>query len=128
MLACQFSGTILTPAEYFRYLSQLTDPVKCVALVLSPIASAIFSEEALMSAVEDRVMTIVAEMLEIDREEITSDSPFATDLGVDSLDQEGLMLEFERAFSVRFPPGSVDQVQSIREVVALIEKAQSAAA
>jgi acyl carrier protein len=79
-----------------------------------------------MSTVQDRVAEIVAEHLGIDQEEIASDSPFATDLGLDSLDQAGLLLEFEKAFCVRFPPGSADQIQSVGEVVALIETARAA--
>jgi acyl carrier protein len=79
-----------------------------------------------MFAVEDRVKAIVAEQLGLEREEIAIDSPFATDLGADSLDQADLMLKFEREFSVRFPPGSVEQAQSIGEVVALIELARAA--
>ena len=78
-----------------------------------------------MSSVEDRVAEIVAQHLEIEREEISNDSPFTTDLGADSLDQAGLLLEFEKTFCVRFPPGSSDQIQSIREVVALIKNSSS---
>lgn len=79
-----------------------------------------------MSNIEDRVMAIVAEQLDIDRDEIFSDSPFATDLGADSLDQANLMLEFEKAFGMRFPPGSAEQVQSIGDVVTLIESCRAA--
>ena len=79
-----------------------------------------------MSKVNDRVIAIVAEHLGIGWDEITSDSPFSTELGADSLDQAGLMIEFERVFNVRFPAGSFDRVQSIREVVALIEMARAA--
>ncbi len=79
-----------------------------------------------MSSVNDRVAEIVAEHLGIEREEISDDSPFTTDLGADSLDQAGLLVAFEKAFSVRFPPGSADLVQSIREVVALIEDSRAA--
>ena len=80
-----------------------------------------------MATVEDRVAEIVAAELGIDREEITADSPFVTDLGADSLDQARLVLEFEKAFSVRFPPGTAERIQSIGEVVSLIEAARRAA-
>ena len=79
-----------------------------------------------MSTVEDRVVAIVSEQLGIDPEEITCDSPFATDLGADSLDQANLMIEFEKEFRVRFPPGQAEKVQSIGEVIALIETARAA--
>lgn len=79
-----------------------------------------------MSSIEDRVAEIVAQQLGIERSEITSDSPFVTDLGCDSLDQECLIIDFEQSFSVRFPPGSAEQVQSIREVVELIERCRAA--
>ncbi len=79
-----------------------------------------------MATVEDQVAAIVADQLGIDRDEITSDSPFTTELGADSLDQAGMMVAFEKAFSVRFPPGSADRVRSIGEVIALIEAARTA--
>ena len=79
-----------------------------------------------MSNVNDLVVAIVAEHFGIDRDEINSDSPFVADLGADSLDQAGLMVEFEKTFSVTFPPGSVERVQSIGEVVTLIETARAA--
>lgn len=79
-----------------------------------------------MATVEDQVAAIVADQLGIDRDEITSDSPFTTELGADSLDQAGMMVAFEKAFCVRFPPGSADRVRSIGEVIALIEAARMA--
>lgn len=79
-----------------------------------------------MSNIEDRVATIVAEHLGIEPEEISRDSPFATDLGADSLDQAGFLVEFEKVFCVRFPPGSADRITTIGEVVALIESARTA--
>ena len=79
-----------------------------------------------MSNVNNRVVAIVAEHLGIDPDEIASDSPFATELGADSLDQAGMKIEFEKAFNVRFAPGSVERAQSIGEVVALIETARAA--
>lgn len=78
-----------------------------------------------MMTVEDRVAAIVAEQLGIDREEIANDSPFVTDLGADSLDQARLMLEFEKVFQVRFRPGSAERIQSIGDVIALIEEARA---
>ena len=80
-----------------------------------------------MTTVANRVAEIVAQELGIDRDEISNDSPFVTDLGADSLDQARLVLEFEKAFGVRFPPGIAERIQSIGEVVALIEAARRAA-
>ena len=79
-----------------------------------------------MSAVVDRVVAIVSEQLEIDPQEISCDSPFATDLGADSLDQYNMMIAFEKAFNIKFAPDVAEQVQSIGEVVALIETARAA--
>ena len=79
-----------------------------------------------MSTIEDQVAAIVADQLGIGREEITFDSPFMAELGADSLDQAGLKIAFEKAFSVRFPAGSVERSQSIGEIIALIEKARVA--
>jgi acyl carrier protein len=79
-----------------------------------------------MSTVEDRVVAIVAEHLGLDPQEISPDSPFATELGADSLDQAGMMTAFEKSFCIRFPAGSAERVKTIGEVIALIESARAA--
>ena len=45
-----------------------------------------------MASVADRVMDIVAEQLGYDREKITTDTNFVSDLGADSLDQVELIM------------------------------------
>jgi acyl carrier protein len=79
-----------------------------------------------MSDVESQVVAVVAEHLGLEQDEITRDSPFATELGADSLDQVGMMADFERIFSIRFPAGSIDRMKTIGEVVALIESTRAA--
>ena len=76
--------------------------------------------------IANKIKEMIAERLDCKLEEVTEDARFIDDLGADSLDQADLMVEFEKTFSVRFPPGSVEQIQSIGEVVALIETARAA--
>jgi acyl carrier protein len=79
-----------------------------------------------MSDVEAHVVAIVAEHLGIEQEEISIDSPFASGLGADSLDQAGMMAAFEKTFCIRFPAGSTERIKTISEVVALIESSRAA--
>ena len=79
-----------------------------------------------MSDIENRVVAIVADHLGLDQDEITPDAPFAAGLGADSLDQAGMMADFEKVFGIRFPAGSTDRVKTIGEVIALIESARAA--
>ena len=52
-----------------------------------------------MATVLDRVQTVVADKLGIDKEEVVSDASFTEDLNADSLDLVELIMAFEEEFS-----------------------------
>jgi acyl carrier protein len=80
-----------------------------------------------VNATLEQVAEIVARQLNVSRDDIDIDTPFMTDLGADSLDHEALVIAFEKAFSLRFPAGAAKRVQTIGQVVELIEATAKAA-
>ncbi len=79
-----------------------------------------------MASVAERVMDIVAEQLGYDREKITPDTNFVSDLGADSLDQVELIMELEREFDITIPDESAEKIQTVGEAIDYIEKALTA--
>ena len=77
-----------------------------------------------MASVADRVVDIVADQLGVDKEKITPDSHFVNDLGADSLDQVELVMEFEEEFDINIPDDAAEQISTVGEAIAHIEKAQ----
>jgi acyl carrier protein len=58
----------------------------------------------------NRVMDIVADQLQIEREKIKADSSFADDLGADSLDLTELSIAFEDAFHLEIPDEDLGKI------------------
>ena len=74
-----------------------------------------------MATVEERVIDIVSEQLGVDKEKITRDTSFVTDLGADSLDTVELVMELEEEFDISIPDDSAEKIQKVGEAVDFIE-------
>ncbi|PHQ80769.1 MAG: hypothetical protein COB66_03975 [Coxiella sp. (in: Bacteria)] len=73
-----------------------------------------------------RVRTVVIEYLDVDPNILEDDTSFAATLGLDSLDAMDLLMAVDEAFSVRIPPKEMDGVDSLAQLVAMLEKHLSA--
>ena len=74
-----------------------------------------------MATVEERVIDIVSEQLGVDKEKITRETSFVTDLGADSLDTVELVMELEEEFDISIPDDSAEKIQKDGEAVDFIE-------
>ena len=63
-------------------------------------------------AVEEKVMTIVADQLSVDAAEVTRESSFIDDLKADSLDVVEMVMEFEDAFDITIPDDDYDKIKT----------------
>ncbi len=68
------------------------------------------------------VTKILVDKLGIAETEVTPDANFVKDLGIDSLDYAELVMEFEQTFSIRIPDEDAEQLQTMNQAVAYIEK------
>ncbi len=71
-----------------------------------------------MSAeIEAKIIKIVADQLNVDESEISSDSSFVDDLGADSLDTVELVMAFEEEFGVEIPDDDAENIQSVQNAI-----------
>jgi acyl carrier protein len=82
----------------------------------------IFVKGVLMSFTEEKVMDIVAQHLDKDRNEIKMDANFINDLGADSLDLVELVMAFEEEFKVDIPDDAAEKITTVKKAVEFIEK------
>ncbi len=75
-----------------------------------------------MSAIEDRVKSIIVEQLGVDEDEVTLNASFTDDLGADSLDIVELVMALEEEFSIEIPDEEAENISRVREAVDYIEK------
>ncbi len=78
-----------------------------------------------MSAVQDRVIDIVAEQLGVDKEKVTLDTSFVNDLGADSLDTVELVMELEEEFDINIPDEEAEKIQTVGQAIEYIERARN---
>ena len=79
-----------------------------------------------MSDIAKTVIDIIVEKLGVDEKKATLDANFSTDLNADSLDTVELIMEFEKVFGIEIPDNETDQISTIGDAVAYIEKAVAA--
>lgn len=72
-------------------------------------------------SIEERVIDIVSEKANVDKEKIKASSSFIDDLGLDSLDTVELVMAFEEEFDVEIPDDAAEKIQTIEGAVNFIE-------
>jgi acyl carrier protein len=70
-----------------------------------------------MSAVQERVVTIVAEVLGVKQEDIDGDCSFADDLGADSLDTVELIMALEEEFGCEISDEEAERMATVQQVI-----------
>ncbi|MCI8514880.1 MAG: acyl carrier protein [Lachnospiraceae bacterium] len=65
----------------------------------------------------EKIRDIVAEVMNMEAEEITMESTFVDDLGCDSLDIQQILLAVQTEFDVKIPDNAVDGMETIGDVV-----------
>lgn len=78
-----------------------------------------------MSAEEkDKIFEIIADELGVDKGSLAEATSFVNDLNADSLDIANLAMEFEDEFGVELPEGDDNTINTIGDVLKLIEEAK----
>lgn len=75
-----------------------------------------------MSDISDKVKAIICDQLMVDPEEVNDESSFVEDLGADSLDTVELIMEFEDEFGIEISDEQAEQISTVGEAVAYLEK------
>lgn len=69
----------------------------------------------------EKLQKIIAEVLNVDTEEITPDTTFVDDLGADSLDVFQIVMGIEEEFDIEIPAEEVEQIVSVGDAVEQIK-------
>ena len=75
-----------------------------------------------MSEISDKIKAIICDQLMVDPEEVTDESSFVEDLGADSLDTVELIMEFEDEFGIEISDEQAEQISTVGEAIAYLEK------
>ena len=69
----------------------------------------------------EKLQNIIAEVLNIDAEEITMESTFIDDLGADSLDLFELVMRCEEEYGIEFPSDDLENIKTVGDVLNFIK-------
>ena len=71
----------------------------------------------------EKLKEIIAEILNVDPDEITMETTFVDDLGADSLDVFQILMGVEEAFDIEIQEEDAEQIVSVGDAVEAIRKA-----
>ena len=71
----------------------------------------------------NKLKTIIADVLNVDPNEITADTPFTDDLGADSLDLYQILMGIEEEYGIKVPQEKAESISTVGEALELIRKA-----
>ena len=74
-----------------------------------------------MSSTQEKVVSIIADQLGADAENITMETDIANDLGADSLDIAELMIAFEEEFNINIEESDAQNITTVGDVVKHIQ-------
>ena len=70
----------------------------------------------------EKLQKIIAEVLNVDTEEVTMDTTFVDDLGADSLDVFQIMMGIEEEFDIQIEAEEAEHIVSVEDAVEAIKK------
>ncbi|MFI3238244.1 MAG: acyl carrier protein [Lachnospiraceae bacterium] len=71
----------------------------------------------------EKLKTIIAEVLNVDPNEVKMNTTFVDDLGADSLDIFQIVMAIEEEFEIEVPAESAESIKSVEEAIELIKQA-----
>ena len=73
----------------------------------------------------EKLKTVIAEVLNVDPDEITLETTFVDDLGADSLDVFQIIMGIEEVFDIEIPAEKAEKITTVEEAVELIKSAMN---
>ncbi len=69
----------------------------------------------------EKLKKVIADVLNVDPEEITMETTFTDDLGADSLDVFQIIMGIEEEFDIEIPAEKAEKITTVEEAVELIK-------
>ena len=73
----------------------------------------------------EKLQGIIAEVMNVDEDEITMDTTFVDDLGADSLDIFQIIMGIEEEFDIEIPTEAAEQIVTVDDAVEQIKNARN---
>ncbi len=74
----------------------------------------------------EKLQNIIADVLNVDKDEVTMESTFADDLGADSLDVFQIIMGIEQEFDINIETEEVEKIVTVGDAVKKIKEAAEA--
>ena len=71
----------------------------------------------------EKLKKVIAEVLNVDPDEITMETTFMDDLGADSLDVFQIIMGIEEEFDIEIPAEKAEKITTVEEAVEMIKSA-----
>lgn len=71
----------------------------------------------------EKLKNVIAEVLNVDPEEIKMETTFTDDLGADSLDLYQIIMGIEEEFDIEVPAETAEQITTVEQAVEMIKSA-----
>lgn len=71
----------------------------------------------------EKIQSIIAEVMNVNENDITMDTTFIDDLGADSLDVFQIIMGIEEVFNIEIPNEEAERIVSVGDAVEQIKKA-----
>lgn len=71
----------------------------------------------------EKLKKVIAEVLNVDPNEITMETTFMDDLGADSLDVFQIIMGIEEEFDIEIPAETAEQITTVEQAVEMIKNA-----
>lgn len=72
-------------------------------------------------SVEEKVIDIIAQKLNLSKDQIKPEASFVDDLGADSLDLVELVMAMEEAFGLEVPDEDAEKLRTVKDVLDYIK-------
>ncbi|MCM1114239.1 MAG: acyl carrier protein [Clostridium sp.] len=69
----------------------------------------------------EKLKTILAEQLDVEETNITSESLLVEDLGADSLDAIDIVMSVEDEFGIEVPDEIIEKMESVGDIISFVE-------
>jgi acyl carrier protein len=73
-------------------------------------------------SVEEKVIEIIAEKLNLSKDQIKPEASFVDDLGADSLDLVELVMAMEEAFGMEVPDEDAEKLRTVKDVIEYVKQ------
>lgn len=73
----------------------------------------------------EKLKKVIAEVLNVDPEEIALETTFTDDLGADSLDVFQIIMGIEEEFDIEIPAEEAEKITTVEQAVELIKNAMN---